>query len=29
VYSTLLSPPAEQTCCSEAEGYFGFFVEEY
>jgi hypothetical protein len=29
VYSTLLFPPAVQTCYSEAEGDFGFFDEEF
>jgi hypothetical protein len=29
VYSTLLFSPAVQTCCSEAEGDFGFFDEEF
>jgi hypothetical protein len=29
VYSTLLFPPAVQTCCIEAEGDFGFFDEEF
>jgi hypothetical protein len=29
VYSTLLFPPATQTCCSEGEGGLEFFNEEF
>jgi hypothetical protein len=29
VYSTLLFSHATQTCCSEVEGDFGFFNEEF